>query len=229
MFLSDRHLRDLAIHKNLITPFKTENCEGATINLTLDSKIKKNLRSQLIVLGAKESETDYEVIDLTKNQFSLQPGESVLVQSIESFKIPEDMIAVIFERYSIKLMGLSISPASYMNPGYEGTLSFLAVNYSSGPIQLTPGVKFCQLAISQLTSPSDKPYNKQDARYIGATDVSISKLHLDREIQDFLATKGIDNVATETAELLGNHLLKLMDDSASVIANELKKKFGEHK
>lgn len=227
MFLSDRQLRDLAIHNELITPFRSENCEGATINLTLDSTIKKNCRVDPIVLGAQDLESNYETIDISKSIFYLQPGESALVRSVEFFKIPEDMIAVVFERYSVKLMGLSISPASYMNPGYEGTLSFLAVNYSTGPIQLTPGVQFCQLAISQLTSKSDKPYNKQDARYLGATDVSISKLHLDREIQEFLSSKGIDNVAPETAEQLGSHLMSLMNDSTDIIVNEIKKKFGD--
>lgn len=229
LYLSDRHLRDLAVHQELVTPFRPDNCEGATINLTLDSQVKKYVGATSIAFGAKELESDYEVIDISRNNFLLSPNESVLVQSVEFFKIPDNMIGVVFERYSIKLMGLMISPASYMNPGYHGRLSFLAVNHSPRPIQLIPGVKFCQLSLSQLTSASDKPYDKQDARYLGATEVSISKLHLDREIQEFLSSKGIDNVANETARQLGDHLKSLIDTSAEKIAQELKKKFGAPK
>lgn len=229
MFLNDRNLRQLAINSDLVSPFRPEYCEGATINITLDSQVKKHIGITPLVFGSREDESDYETIDLSITKFLLEPKESVLVQSLEYFKIPEDMIGLVLERYSVKLMGLSISPASYMNPGYEGTLSFVMVNNSSRPIQLIPGVKFCQLSVAMLNSPSDKPYNKQDARYLGAKDVSISKLHLDREIQEFLSNKGIDNVATETAVHLGNHLMDLMKDSADIIAAEIKKKFGDPK
>lgn len=229
MFLSDRSMRQLCVNNDLVTPFRPDHCEGATINITLNSQIRKHIGITPIVFGAREDESDYEVIDLTKTKFLLEPKESVLVQSVEYFKIPEDMIGLVLERYSVKLMGLSVSPASYMNPGYEGTLSFVMVNNSSRPIQLIPGVKFCQLSVSMLNSPSDKPYSKQDARYLGERAVSMSKLHLDREIQEFLSSKGIDNVATETAEHLGTYLLDLMNDSADIIAAEIKKKFGDPK
>lgn len=229
MFLSDRSLVELALNSDLVTPFRHEDCEGATINITLDSKIKKYKGTSPLIVGIPENESDYEVIDLTSTNFFLEPKESVLVQSVEYFRIPDNMIGVVFERYSIKLMGLMISPASYMNPGYEGTLSFVVVNNSSRPIQLVPGVKFCQLSVGLLDSPSDKPYSKQDARYLGARDVSISKLHLDREIQGFLISRGVSTVSDETAGELGKHLMTLIDSSANKIAEELKKKFGDPK
>lgn len=229
MFLSDRSIQKLAVEYNLVQPFNEDHCEGATLNITLDSQVMKQNKTDPVVFGAKEDESDYQVIDLEKETFLLGPQESVLVKSVEYFRIPDDMIGLVLERYSVKLMGLTISPASYMNPGYEGTLSFVMVNNSSRPIQLVPGVKFCQLSVAMLNSPSARPYNKQDARYWGARDVSISKLHLDREIQQFLISKGVENVATETAEHLGKHLMDLMKGSADKIAAEMKKKFGEPK
>ncbi|WP_235715399.1 hypothetical protein [Halalkalibacter wakoensis] len=39
--LSDRDLHTLAIEEELITPYNPEYCEGATINLTLDTVVKR--------------------------------------------------------------------------------------------------------------------------------------------------------------------------------------------
>lgn len=68
------------------------------------------------------------------------------------------------ERHSVRLLGLSVSPASYLNPGYEGRMTN-------------------QLAIFELTSETEKPYKEQNPKYLESSNVSISKLHLDEEIQ----------------------------------------------
>jgi len=205
--LSDRDLRRLAEEKDMINPFNPSNCEGATINLTLNPKIKKYISDEQIIMGKQVNEDQYEKIDISERDFFIKSGESVLVQCNEYFKIPTNLAAIILERYSIKLLGLMISPASYMNPGYEGTMSFVAVNHSPVPIQLIPGVKFCQLALLELSSEPEKPYRKQEAKYLESTDVSISKLHLDKEIQEFLKERGIEKVSQEMATDLGVYLM----------------------
>src|SRR5699024_3162258 len=120
-----------------------------------------------------------------------------------------------------------ISPSSYMNPGYEGTMSFVAYNKTSVPIEMVPGIKFAQLAVFQLTSSSEKPYHEQDAKYLGSNMVNISKLHMDTDIQDFLVSSGIPGVNAENSKLLGEFLLKKIDVSAERIAEELREKFGD--
>lgn len=213
MYLSDKDLKYLALHHNLITPFVTENCAGATIDLTLDAQVKRPINSGDAIMLTAIPEDHYQTFDITSTPFYLEPGESILVQSFEYFKIPTDKIANIFERYSIKLLGLVVSPASYMNPGYEGRLSFLMTNHSIKRIQLIAGVKFCQLAISQLTSISETPYSKQNAKYLGGNDVHTSKLHLDKEIQNYLSENGLGNVTDLKAKEIGKHFISQLEDN----------------
>jgi dCTP deaminase len=227
MMLSDRELKELATTHQLVDPFVPANCKGATINLTLDAKIKQYISDKVIVMGDEIQPEQYKEIDISNEPFLLRPNESVLVQSVESFNIPDDTSAQINERYSIKLLGLYVSPASYINPGYRGTMSFVAYNQSPVPIRLVPGIKFVQLALFKLSSVSDHPYWKQDAKYMGATEVSISKLHLDNDIQEFLKQKGIINVSNETANELGGYLMGKIKSSAEKIADELREKFGD--
>ncbi|KQL48121.1 deoxycytidine triphosphate deaminase [Bacillus sp. FJAT-21955] len=222
--LSDREIIILAKSHNLIEPFTLGNCEGASVDLTLDKQVKKYASNKEIILGGEISPTDYIDIDLSKESFFLNPNESVLVQTHEKFNIPNDMTAQINERYGVKLTGLSISQASYMNPGYEGRLSFVAVNNNSVPIQLVHGIKFCQVVFFKLTSPALKPYPKQkNVAYLGSDEVSTSKLHLDTEIQEFLKVNGVKNVSSSTATDLGNYLMKQIKSAAHEIAETLKR------
>ena len=221
--LSDTDLKKLSLDLQIVSPFIEENCEGATINLTLSSKVKKYNSKKEIILGNNITDEQYQEIDISLVDFYLQPSESVLVQSNEYFKVPTNMASLILERYSVKLLGLIVSPASYMNPGYEGTMSFVAINVNSVPIRLTPGIKFSQVAFFNLTSESEKPYGKQNAKYMKTSDVSISKLHLDQEIQNFLTDRGIKNISKEAAKELGRYLMGYIKNAARENADLLRK------
>jgi dCTP deaminase len=230
MMLSDKELKELSVHNDLISPYKEGNCAGATIDITLSNKIKAYNSEEPIILGSEISEERYKEIDISESEFNLKPSCSILVKSEEYFKIPPNMASIILERYSVKLLGLSVSPASYMNPGYEGNMSFVATNLSSVPIRLTPGIKFAQIALFKLSSEAEKPYIKQDCKYLGEQKVSTSKLHLDKEIQQFLRDKGINYVSHESAKELGSFLMAQIRESAKEIADILRtKRPGEPK
>jgi dCTP deaminase len=225
--LSDKDLAELARSKSLITPFNEEYCAGATIDLTLDALVRKRISDEPVVIGVEETDDMYQAFDLSKGEFWLNPGEYVLVQTVEKITVPTNMIALIFERQSVKLLGLSVSSASYMNPGYRGHLTIPVVNNSNARIKLTPGVQFCQLGLFELSSESEKPYDKQDGKYMDETGVSISKLHLDKGIQEFLRLKGIQRASEETVKDLGDYLMNNIRKSAVGLADILRKEFGE--
>lgn len=217
--LSDRELDVLARNSEFVSPYNPSYCEGATINLTLNTLVKKYSSKEPIVLGNPVTEEHYQLIDISKEEFYIEPKGSVLIQTNEFIKVPDNMSARIYERFSVKSLGIIISPAHYMNPGYRGQISLVAFNSNTVPVRLVPGIKICQIGLFKLTSEPLKPYEKQDAKYMDATNVSISKLHLDVEIQDFLKGKGIEKVSGEIAEELGNHLMGHIKSAAKDLAN----------
>lgn len=220
--LSDRDLYKLALENELVSPFIGENCEGATINLTLDPLIRRYKSDEPIVLGKQVTQEQYDVIDISQKEFWLQPKESVLIQTHEFIRIPNNLTGRVYERYSVKSLELMISPASYLNPGYRGQLGLVATNNNKVPIRLVPFIKICQLGLLKLSSEPLKPYEKQDGKYMDARDVSISKLHLDKEIQDFLNFKGVSKVSDKMATELGDHLMKHVRKSAKKLADILR-------
>lgn len=217
--LSDRDLAKLAASSRLVDPFIAENCEGATINLTLDSSAKRYACATEIVMGEPPNVDGYEDIDLSMGETTLQHGESILIQTHEFVRIPEDYSAVTFERFGVKSLGLVVSPAHYMNPGFQGRISLLAVNHGMTPIRLVPGIKICQIALFRLSSTPEKPYALQDGKYMGANEVSVSKLHLDREIQSYLMENGIGKVSDRAISNLNTFLMKKIKDSAKELAD----------
>jgi dCTP deaminase len=220
--LSDRDLFSLVMEQQIIEPFVPDHCQGATVNLTLDSLVKKYISKEPIVLGREVTEDHYQVIDLSKEDLWLQPNESILVQTHEFIKIPSHLSARIYERYSVKSLGLMISPAHYMNPGYRGQVGLVAVNHSPVAIRIVQGIKICQLALFSLSSEPLSPYENQDGKYMDARNVSISKLHLDKEIQEFLRDNGAQKVSDDMVKELGEHLMSHVRKSAKRLANILR-------
>lgn len=225
--LSDRDLRELAVRERIVEPFFPDSCEGATINLTLDPQVRRYISEDPIVLGKEVTDDHYETIDLNETDLWLEPNESVLIQTYEFIRVPNNMSAKIYERYGVKSLQLMISPAHYMNPGYRGQITLVAVNISPVRLKLVPGIKICQLGLFELSSEPLKPYEKQDAKYMDARDVSISKLHLDKEIQDFLRLKGIEKVTDGLAKDLGEHLMGHIRQSAKRLADILREEEGK--
>ncbi|ARK29707.1 dCTP deaminase [Halalkalibacter krulwichiae] len=228
--LSDRELHKLAIEEELIAPYNPEYCEEATINLTLDPLVKQYSSDEPIVLGKEVNDDEhYDKIDLTSDEFSIPPKGSVLIQTHEFIKVPNNMTARIYERFGVQSLGLMISPGHYMNPGYRGKISLVAFNTNSVPFRLVPGIKICQMGLFELNTDPLKPYEKQDARYMDSTDVSISKLHLDQEIQEFLKEKGIAKVSDEMAGDLGKHLMSHIKLAAKDLAELAMEKLDKGK
>lgn len=223
--LSDRDLHKLATETDFISPFNPDYCEGATINLTLSPLIKRYSSERHIVLGMEMTENLYETINIKKQPYNLKPHESVLIQTNEFLRMPDNLSGRIYERFSVKSLGLLISPAHYINPGYRGQVSLLAYNTNNVPITLVPGIKICQIGLFELNSEPLKPYEKQDAKYMDARTVSISKLHMDKEIQEFLREKGIKKVSEEMAQDLGKHLMSHIKKSAKSLADIAQEEF----
>lgn len=194
----------------------------------MDQQIRTFDSCEPHILGNEVIDEDYKIVDIVQEDYYLNPNESVLVQSYEYFKIPKNMAGFVYERYSIKLMGLVVSPASYMNPGYEGRLSFLLTNNSRGPIQLVAGISFCQFGAKSLTTESKKPYEVQDKKYMGSRDVQVSKLHLDYDIQDYLVGMGLNKISNQEARKMSDFLLSNIKSNAKKYADLIKKNAGEY-
>jgi dCTP deaminase len=118
----------------------------------------------------KKSPEYFDVVTIKPGQyFELLPQEHVIVKTLESIKIPNDLMSILYPRSSVNRRGLSVDLTGIIDSGYEGTLMIpVRNNTNSQTIKLYPGERFCQLVFELLDTPLSKlpgknnRYHKQD-------------------------------------------------------------------
>lgn len=137
---------------------------GFTFLLPKRYQVTKKGREALnIDYFARDNHSHFDIIELEQGQsFDLLPGEYVAVNTLETIKLPRDIMAVLYPRASTNRKGLSIDMTGVINAGYEGQLVIpVRNNTGSQIIKLYPGERFCQLVFERL----DEPVKNQESRY----------------------------------------------------------------
>ncbi len=130
----------------------------------------------------------FDVVELEQGQFfELLPQEYVLVSTLESIKLPKDLMSVLYPRSSTNRKGLSVDLTGIIDAGYEGQLTLPVRNNTRAQIiRLYPGERFCQLVFEELSESVEArksrhhkrdiveglaPENKSEIDYIMSGDI----------------------------------------------------------
>ena len=166
MVLSDRDIKKSIKEKGLVfTPkLSSDQIGPASIDLRLGDTFKVFHIERHGLLDTREGlPKDFiKTYKMKKNErFILHPGSFVLASTIESIKVPDNMIVRLDGKSSLGRMGLLVHTAGFIDPGYEGNITPQISNQSNVAIAIYPGMYICQIACEYLTSPSEVPYNKR--------------------------------------------------------------------
>ncbi|MFH1246585.1 MAG: dCTP deaminase [Candidatus Liptonbacteria bacterium] len=109
----------------------------------------------------------FDVVELEEGQyFDLMPNEYVLVATLETVKVPNDLMGVLYPRSSTNRKGLSLDLTGIIDSGYEGQLTLpIRNNTNSQIVRLYPGERMCQVVFETLTEtvePRKSKYHKRD-------------------------------------------------------------------
>jgi dCTP deaminase len=109
----------------------------------------------------------FDVVELEQGQFfDLLPGEYILVCTLESIKVPNNLMAVLYPRSSTNRKGLSLDLTGIVDSGYEGQLTMpIRNNTKSQTVRLYPGERLCQIVFEELTEVVEakrSKYHKAD-------------------------------------------------------------------
>lgn len=113
-------------------------------------------REALAVINFDKQNRDFfEVVELEEGQyFELLPHEYILVSTLESIKVPDDLMAVLYPRSSTNRRGLSLDLTGIIDSGYQGQLTLpIRNNTSSQTLRLYPGERLCQIVFEELDRP----------------------------------------------------------------------------
>lgn len=115
----------------------------------------------------KRNHEYFEVVELEQGQyFDFLPQEYVLVSTLETIKMPNDIMAILYPRSSTNRKGLSLDLTGIIDAGYEGQLVIpIRNNTRSQAVRLYPGERLCQVVFEELSSPvTSRPskYHQKD-------------------------------------------------------------------
>ncbi|OGJ49521.1 dCTP deaminase, partial [Candidatus Peregrinibacteria bacterium RIFOXYB2_FULL_32_7] len=146
--------------------------------------------ADIAVLDPRKMDSFKEITDLVEikdgKAIIIQPGEFVLGVTMETLKLPDNLVARCEGRSSLGRIGLIIhSTAGFIDPGFEGTVTLEISNINRMPLALYPGMRIGQLAFETMTSPAEVPYNKKKcAKYQGQKLPEESKISKDAEFEN---------------------------------------------
>ncbi len=164
--LSDRDIKKAVKQGKIgITDFVEENVSCASIDLRLGNTFCVFKHTELTHIDTKNTNNCelMEQITIPENKpFIIHSKEFVLGITKESVKLPADIAARLDGRSSLGRLGIVIhSTAGTVDPGWEGKLTLEISNIANIPVCLWPGMKVCKLSFEELSSESEKPYNKR--------------------------------------------------------------------
>lgn len=188
MVLSDRDIRKyLKAGKIKLTPEPDlkQVLGSCSIDLRLGFSFRVFDHSKYPYIDPRNPKLTADVtseIKIKENEpFILQPGDFVLATTIESFELPDDLLARLEGRSSLGRLGIVVhSTASVFEPGWKGKVVMELGNMGRMPVALYAGMRVCALTFEELTSSADVPYNKKkSAKYLGQEEPLPSKISED--------------------------------------------------
>ncbi len=116
--------------------------------------------------------------------FVLHPGQFVLASTLEYFKLPRDVAGRLEGRSSLGRLGLQVhATAGFVDPGFEGNLTFELINSGNLPIRVAPGFRLGQICFFPVGGVQVSYPERRYAKYDGSISVEPSRIESDPEIR----------------------------------------------
>ena len=137
--LIDKQIKERG--ESLISPFDENHVTSISYDLDIDGYINNE--------GG-----------LSKERVILRPGESVMIKTIQSLKMPTDLVGIIGERNSRMRQGLNVVGPHYF-PGHTTAVYLRVTNVSTVDIELYHGDGIAQIFFEELSEEPEVSYDNQ--------------------------------------------------------------------
>ncbi|MFK7780566.1 MAG: dCTP deaminase [Candidatus Gracilibacteria bacterium] len=142
-----------------------EQVGPASLDFRLGNTFKIYRTNKLTYIDSKKGVGIDNVEIVTRKdgeRFILHPGDFVLGTTLETIKVPYDLVARCEGRSSIGRLGVIIhSTAGFVDPGFEGTITLEMTNINELPIVLYPGMRIGQYAFETILGTVENTYDKR--------------------------------------------------------------------
>ncbi|HUT91447.1 MAG TPA: dCTP deaminase [Thermoguttaceae bacterium] len=115
--------------------------------------------------------------------FVLHPGAFLLASTLEFIRLPGDIAGRLEGRSSLGRLGLQVhATAGFVDPGFEGVLTFELINSGKLPIKVFPGMRLGQICFFHVPNVQIRYAEKSVTKYAGSVGVEFTHIDGDPEI-----------------------------------------------
>lgn len=155
----------------------------------------------------------------------LKPHEMLLARTAEEFSIPNGFTAEVFGRSSFARLGLMVTLAGGISPGWRGRAPLQLINMGTNSIKLVPGLPICQIRITRMTGPAERAYDSPllESKYMH-DDGGPSYWWKDKRIKllhETLSQRSIEiNIQQQVDRIIGDSEPEVIERLESFVANQ---------
>ena len=181
--LSDRWIKKMALEKEMIKPYVSEQKRDNVISYGLSSfgydarvsnefKIFTNVNSEIVdPKNFKPSNF------ITKNvsECIIPPNSFVLASTVEYFKIPKDVLVICLGKSTYARCGIIVN-VTPLEPGWEGHVTLEFSNTTPLPAKIYANEGVAQFIFLQGNEEPEISYSDRNGKYMGQTGVTLPKV-----------------------------------------------------
>lgn len=168
-----------------------DKISGATVDVRLGNSFRifrEHSTPYIDVSGPREAVTaqldkvmSEEIVIADDEAFFLHPGELALSVTLESVKLPANIVGWLDGRSSLARLGLMVHVTAHrIDPGWEGKIVLEFFNAGKLPLALRPNMAIGALSFEVLSGHAAKPYYaRKDAKYKNQQSAVSSRIHED--------------------------------------------------
>jgi len=169
--LCDWEIRELCEQRQMVWPFRAELLNPASIDVLLGD--------QLMVETPESRQMErLNISERTElDPYWLGPGQFVLAQTQETFRLPDNVSAMFALKSSRGREGFDHAQAGWCDPGWSGSVLTLELINARKywPLALYPGLKIGQMVFSKMSATPALSYEvtgryNNDAKVMGSWD-----------------------------------------------------------
>ncbi len=193
MILSNTDIREELNEGNLVVePLDQDQIQPASIDLTL--------ADDFVVYGGKGYKatlhpSDEDMIRKVGTEYSgvssmtVKPDQFVLASTQEEVALPNNVVGTVEGVSSMGRLGPIPHTAGHVDPGFGSSgakdITLEIKNLNPHPVELEPGMRFCQIVLKYTNSPASPGYDeKEGAKYDDQDGATPSRYHEEISSED---------------------------------------------
>ena len=181
MILNDKQIKKLAVEKEMISPYVSENVSkgishgqdsyGYTLRCGSEFKIFTNIKGA--TADPKNFSEDNFITVKDEKSILIPPNSFALAASLEYFKMPRNVTGLVTAKSTYARCGLGVPP-TVLEAGWNGVLVLEFSNHTSNSIRLYANSGAAQILFFQGEQPKVS-YADRNGKYQNQVGITLAK------------------------------------------------------